>query len=92
VNTRVLEYNPASVENCLMELIHDDLDDPTTGTRVVLTHDAHTLWEGYWPGPHHPGEEIYSTDRGSFVFDHHDTTGPDDPVAVYSWVADRKKP
>jgi hypothetical protein len=70
-----------------MELIHDDTDDPNTGTPVRLTQEGHTLWEGYWPGPHRPGEVIHSTDGGRFVFDHHDHGTGGDPEAVYGWVA-----
>jgi hypothetical protein len=87
-----LECDVHRVENYPMELIHDDIDDPNTSTRVALTRDRYTVWEGRWPGPHRPAEEIYSTDGGRFVFDYLDTTASGDPVAVYSWAADRKKP
>jgi hypothetical protein len=75
-----------------LRLIHDDIDDPNTGTRVALTRDGHTVWEGRWPGPHRRGEIIGSTDGGCFVLDYLDTAASGGPVAVYRGVADRENP
>ena len=51
---------------------------PATGCASPTTADA--LGDGgYWPGPHRPGQSIYSTDHGDFGFDHR---GPD--AVIYS--------
>jgi len=80
---RRLELFGGPVDDMSMRLIHDDPNDPATGDWVRFAIGGSALGEGgYWPGPHRPGQGIYSTDHGDFGFDHR---GPD--AVIYSQTA-----
>ena len=71
-----------------MELVHDDIDDPTAGW-VRLVGPGGAQWVGRWPGPHRPGETIHGggVARGRWRFDHDDPGAQGGPEAVHIWDA-----